>query len=592
MKKFRNRLTLVFVLLISLSVGILGIFVSNLIERTYLESLSERLTKETRLLANTMEWEQDVREMDRLAETYGKSLDARLTFIAVDGTVVGDSQSDPLTMENHADRPEFQQALEESNVVGESIRYSATVEKELMYIALPVIRGEQPVGVVRMAMSLETINDSIRQIGLTLIAGLLLLLVVAALVSSRLARGITRPIEDMTHVARGITRGDFTREAVHVESRDELGELARAIQHMSISLQRQLGTIRESERRLKSVIETMPSGLLLVDPEGHIVLVNPAIENLLDLKRTEISGKSYTQFVQTNNLKHLIDDCTRSKANVREEIHLFLPDERILEASLSPVIGDHDCVAGVVIILHDITAIRRLEKMRSDFVANVSHELKTPVTSLIGFTETLLDGALEDKETCRSFLEIIHDESQRLQRLIGDILDLSKIESRELPLQIETIDVSQFMRSTADTLQSQIVQNDLTLHLHLPKTLYVEGDKDRLRQIVVNLMTNAIAYTPHDGRIDVTVEAEGDNWWLKVADTGIGIPEEDLPRVFERFYRVDKARSRESGGTGLGLAIVKHLVEVLNGTIDVTSKVGEGTTFKLTFPIRRKTDGS
>lgn len=588
MKKFRNRLTFVFVLLIGLSVGILGIFVSNLIERTYLDSLSERLTKEARLLANTIDWQQDVEEMDRLSDMYGKSLDLRLTFIAADGTVIGDSESDPDTMENHADRPEFQQALGKPVEVGESTRYSATVEKELMYIAFPVVREEQPVGVVRVAMSLEAINVSIRQIWMSLIVGLLLLLIVAALVSSRLARGITRPIEDMTHLARGITHGDFSHDPVHVKSRDELGQLARAIQHMSISLQRQLGTIRESERRWKSVIETMPSGLLLVDSKGQIVLVNPEIENLLGVKRTEIIGGSYTQFAHTSHLGHLIDHCIRTKSNVREEIHFSLPDERILEASLSPVKDDRDRILGVVIILHDMTAIRRLEKMRSEFVANVSHEIKTPVTSLIGFTETLLDGALEDEETCRNFLEIIHDESQRLHRLIGDILELSKIESRELKLRTETVDVSQLVRSTAGTLQSQVDTNELSLELHLPETLQVEGDEDRIRQIVVNLLANAIAYTPEGGRINISVRNEGENWVLEVADTGVGIPKEDLPRIFERFYRVDKARSRESGGTGLGLAIVKHLVDVLNGTIEVKSQVGVGTTFKVTFPIKKK----
>lgn len=592
MKKFRNRLTLVFVLLIGLSVGVLGVFVSSLIEKTYTDSLSERLTKETRLLAETLVWQHDIAQMDRLAETYGQALDARVTLVAADGTVLGDSESDPRTMENHADRPEFQQALEETGIVGESVRYSATVDKRLMYIALPVVQNGEVVGVVRVSMSLEHIHESIRQIGLSLALGLLVLLLVAALVSSRLARGITRPIEEMTRLARGITRGEFNRDAVHVKSRDELGQLARAIHHMSISLQRQLGTIRESEGRLKSVIETMPSGLLLVDAEGKIMLVNPAIEHMLGVKGTEITGKSYTQFAHSYDLGHLIEKCVASRSNIREEIHLFLPEERILEASLSPIIGDEQHIAGVVIVLHDITAIRRLEKMRSEFVANVSHEIKTPVTSVIGFAETLLDGAMEDEETCRSFLQIIYEESQRLHRLIGDILDLSKIESRELPLQIEKFDISRLVRSTADTLNGQAEKKDQTLNLDLPDVLEVDGDIDRIRQIVVNLLSNAIAYTPGGGRIDVTVASEAGRWRLEVADTGVGIPEKDLPRIFERFYRVDKARSRESGGTGLGLAIVKHLVDALHGSIEVNSRVGEGTTFKLTFPLRQKTHGS
>lgn len=589
MKKFRNRLTLVFVLLIGLSVGVLGLFVSHLIEQSYVDWLSERLTKETRLLADTVEWREDVATMDRLAETYSASLDVRITFIAADGTVVGDSESDPKTMENHADRPEVRRALDASVDVGESVRYSATVEEKLMYIALPVVRDGETVGVVRAAMSLEAINNSIRSIWMSLVVGLLLLLLAAAFVSSSLARGITRPIEDMTRFARGITRGDFGRDPVRVKSRDELGQLARALQHMSISLERQLDAIRESEQRLKSVIETMPSGLLLIDPEGTIVLVNPAIEEMLGFKKAEITGKPYAHFAHVCDLGQLIKRCTQFRSNVREELHLYFPKERILEASLSPVVDDAERIVGIVVVLHDMTAIRRLEKMRSEFVANVSHEIKTPVTAIIGFTETLLDGALEDTATSRSFLEIIQEESRRLHRLIGDILDLSNIESRELSLNIETVDVSHLVRTTAETLTSQVDEKDLSLRLHLPAELKADGDKDRLRQIVVNLLSNAIAYTPHGGSIDVTVAAEGERWRLEVKDTGIGIPEEDVPRIFERFYRVDRARSRESGGTGLGLAIVKHLVDVLGGSVDVESKVGAGSTFTVTFPFKKET---
>lgn len=589
MKKFRNRLTLVFVLLIGLSVGVLGLFVSHLIEQSYVDWLSERLTKETRLLADTVQWREDVATMDRLAETYSASLDVRITFIAADGTVVGDSESDPTTMENHADRPEVRRALDASGDVGESVRYSATVEEKLMYIALPVVRDGETVGVVRAAMSLEAINNSIRSIWMSLVVGLLLLLLAAAFVSSSLARGITRPIEDMTRFARGITRGDFGRDPVRVKSRDELGQLARALQHMSISLERQLDAIRESEQRLKSVIETMPSGLLLIDPDGMIVLVNPAIEEMLGFKKAEITGKPYAHFAHVCDLEQLIKRCTQFRSNVREELHLYFPKERILEASLSPVVDDAERIVGIVVVLHDMTAIRRLEKMRSEFVANVSHEIKTPVTAIIGFTETLLDGALEDTATSRSFLEIIQEESRRLHRLIGDILDLSNIESRELSLNIETVDVSHLVRTTAETLTSQVDEKDLSLRLHLPAELKADGDKDRLRQIVVNLLSNAIAYTPHGGSIDVTVAAEGERWRLEVKDTGIGIPEDDLPRIFERFYRVDRARSRESGGTGLGLAIVKHLVDVLGGSVDVESKVGAGSTFTVTFPFKKET---
>jgi two-component system phosphate regulon sensor histidine kinase PhoR len=242
-------------------------------------------------------------------------------------------------------------------------------------------------------------------------------------------------------------------------------------------------------------------------------------------------------------------------------------------------------------VFHDITAIRRLEKMRSEFVANVSHELKTPITSLRGFAETLLDGAMNDPETCREFLQIIHDESLRLQRLVSDILDLSRIESK-LPLKWEKVPVGEIVESATKTVEEQMRKRDLALDVVLPESFTVLVDKDRFRQILLNLLTNAMAYTPEGGRITVEARRESNSWWIRVADTGVGIPEEDLPRIFERFYRVDKARSRESGGTGLGLAIVKHLVEVHQGEIRVNSRVGEGTEFQLIFPIKTEDEKS
>lgn len=588
MKKFRNRLTLVFLLLIGLAVGVLGVFVSELIERTSIATLSERLAKEAHMLADTLEWKTNIEDMNRLAQRYGRALEVRVTFLQADGTVLGDSEGDPRTMENHADRPEVRQALGEALEADETIRYSTTVEEQLLYIASPVVRAGETVGVVRLAMSLETIRASTQRIGFTLLVGMIGLMLAAGLVSSGLARGITRPIEEMTRVARGIERGDFSHPPVRIRSRDELGQLGQAIHHMSISLQQQWDTIRESEHRLKSVIETMPSGLSLIDAAGRIQIVNPALERMIGLKADDIDKEPYTRLAPVAQLDELIEKCLETKASIQEELHIFYPEERILEASVAPIASDDHRPAGAVIVLHDMTAIRRLEKIRSEFVANVSHEIKTPITAVIGFTETLLDGALEDEETCRHFLQIIHKESERLHRLIRDILDLSKIESRQLPLNIETLDISQVAREAAGTLKKQVEQGRLHLHLHLPEKLEVEGDPDRIRQIIVNLLANAVIYTPESGRIDLSVIRQDETWQLKISDTGIGIPKEDLPRIFERFYRVDKARSRESGGTGLGLAIVKHLVEGLNGSIDVKSAVNKGTTFTVTFPVRQK----
>lgn len=251
-----------------------------------------------------------------------------------------------------------------------------------------------------------------------------------------------------------------------------------------------------------------------------------------------------------------------------------------------PIEQEGEEYEGMLLVLQDVTAIRRLERMRSEFVANVSHELKTPITAIKGFAETLIAGAVDDAETSRSFLQIIFDESDRLNRLIGDILELSKIESRRVPLYFSPVNMDIFMDKTLKLLEAEASRKVIELKMDLEAGLYMEADEDRLRQIVMNLLSNGINYTPEGGR--VTVKMEGineDHIRIRISDTGIGIPKKDLPRIFERFYRVDKARSRSSGGTGLGLSIVKHLIELHKGTISVTSEVGRGTTFIIELPV-------
>jgi two-component system, OmpR family, phosphate regulon sensor histidine kinase PhoR len=272
---------------------------------------------------------------------------------------------------------------------------------------------------------------------------------------------------------------------------------------------------------------------------------------------------------------------------MRHEIQIYFPEERMLEANLAPMWVERNGV-GVVVVLHDLTAIRRLEQLRKDFVANVSHELKTPITSIRGFSETLLDGAMGDPDTCREFLQIINEESLRLQRLIGELLDLSKIESKQINLKRERIRIDQMVQSVMKTMEERFRAKQQAWSVKIAEPFEVEVDKDRFRQILLNLLSNASNYTPPGGRITVEVEKSDESWLCKVSDTGIGIPKEDLPRVFERFYRVDKARARDSGGTGLGLAIVKHLVEAHQGEIEVTSQIGQGTTFTLSFPMTKK----
>jgi two-component system, OmpR family, phosphate regulon sensor histidine kinase PhoR len=323
------------------------------------------------------------------------------------------------------------------------------------------------------------------------------------------------------------------------------------------------------------------------------VLLNRSAEEILGFSAQELLGKRFDQAKQQYEFTQLIQECIESREHIRDEVVFYFPSERILEINLNPISQSGQDWSGLLIVLHDITAVRRLERIRSEFVANVSHELKTPIAAVKGFAETLLAGALNDKETARSFLQIIFDESERLNRLIGDLLELSKIESKRIPLQFSPIHLESFVTNCLNVLDVQAKAKDIKLSMNVPGDLFMEADEDRLRQIVINLLSNGISYTPEGGQVSINVQhvpsenglAEADQVRFTISDTGIGIPKKDIPRIFERFYRVDKARSRVSGGTGLGLSIVKHLIDLHKGSIRVESEVGVGSTFRIDMPL-------
>jgi two-component system phosphate regulon sensor histidine kinase PhoR len=509
---------------------------------------------------------------------------ARVTFIRNDGIVLGDSDWDPSQMDNHLNRVEVKEALEVGT--GRAIRESDTANQNMMYVAIPVeIIPDQKPNIIRLAMSLNEVDQSIRNLTMVLVAGLLALFLIAALISYRIALSMTRPLEQITKVAKRIKNMDY-RARVKVTKQDEIGELGNAINAMADSLLVQMTRIQQNENQLESVLENMINGIVMIDRNGIIVLMNRRAEEVLGFSARELVGRHFAEAKQQYELSQMIQEGMENKEHLREEITFYFPEERLLELNLVPIHSDGNEFSGVLLVLQDVSAIRRLERMRSEFVANVSHELKTPITAVKGFAETLLGGAVNDEETARSFLQIIYDESDRLNRLIGDILELSKIESRRVPLTFSPVEVDSFVSKSVKLMESEASRKNIELSMQIEPGLYVEADEDRLRQIVMNLLSNGINYTPDGGRVSVKVEGLGDDHIrISISDSGIGIPKKDLPRIFERFYRVDKARSRSSGGTGLGLSIVKHLVELHKGTISVTSSLGVGSTFIIELPV-------
>ncbi|WP_028609979.1 two-component system histidine kinase PnpS [Paenibacillus harenae] len=589
MNSFRMRLTLIMIAMIALSVSASGVFMAKTFKENHMNALEENMVREMRIISAKMEWETG--DLDLLYSHYtdeAKELKtytgARVTFIRNDGVVLGDSDWNPKDMDNHLNRSEVREAIESGT--GRAVRASDTANQNMMYAAIPVevIPNEEPY-IIRLAMGLNEVDQSIRNLTMVLVIGLLVLFSIAALISYRIALSLTRPLEQITRVAKRIKNMDY-RARVKVTKQDEIGELGNAINAMADSLHVQMTRIRQNENQLESVLENMINGIVMIDHGGKILLMNRRAEEVLGISARELVGRHYAEAKQQYELSQMIQEGLQSKEHLREEITFYFPEERLLELNLVPVHSEGSEFAGVLLVLQDVSAIRRLERMRSEFVANVSHELKTPITAVKGFAETLLGGAVDDPETARSFLQIIYDESDRLNRLIGDILELSKIESRRVPLVFSPVEVDSFITKSVKLVESEADRKNIQISAHIEPGLYVEADEDRLRQIVMNLLSNGINYTPEGGRVSLHVEAKGDDHIrIKISDSGIGIPKKDLPRIFERFYRVDKARSRSSGGTGLGLSIVKHLVELHKGTISVDSTIGVGSTFTIDLPV-------
>ncbi|WP_410511961.1 ATP-binding protein [Paenibacillus sp. BR2-3] len=597
MRPFRIRLTFILMFLIGISMLGAGFTMAQLFKDSHIVALEENMSREINVLEGTLQF-QDMNAPDAYtyytgqAEKIAKLTNSRVTFITKDGRVIGDSEKDPLLMDNHSNREEERIAAKEG--IGRAIRYSDTLKREMLYVAATVTSEQGFDGYIRLSMGLDAVDKGLNRAWLYMAGGLVLLFIAATLVSYKVASSMTSPLEQITRVARRITDLDYDAR-VNMKRKDEIGQLAAAINVMADSLQAQLKTIRDNEDLLQSVLDNMTGGILMVSAEGEVALLNRAAEKMLDVDNSDMAGRSFLELKRHYELTRLVEEGLSRKEAIHEERSIYNPGERIIRLDGVPMTQDGS-YRGMLFLLQEVTEIRRLEKMRSEFVANVSHELKTPVAAVKGFAETLLGGGVTDEKMARSFLQIIYDENERLNRLIGDILELSKIESKRTPLVCSPVHLSAFFDSMLETMSKVAEKKNISLSAKVPEELFMEGDEDKLRQIFMNLLSNAINYTHEGGSVRVSAvnkqNYDGtESVIFTVSDTGMGIPRKDLPRIFERFYRVDKARSRSSGGTGLGLSIVKHLVELHRGVISVQSNLGIGSSFILELPLLQEEEG-
>ena len=581
------KITAVFCVILALVFTGVFLYLDSVLKENTYSRIRNALLKETLLVRMFLEKDfpgyPRLKETDKIVDRAGDAIDSRVTIIGLDGTVLGDSDldgEDLARVENHLYRPEVQEALR--GEVGESVRFSTTVKRNMLYVATTFGRAG-PEGVVRLSISLADVDAVSNQLKKILFVSLSVAFFLTMLASFVASFFISRPLKEMAGAAGRIAQGDFSRR-ITVRTNDEVGDLARAFTNMAEQVKSRMDEIIRGRSRFEAVLLSMFDGVMVVDARGRILLMNPTLMQELAV-REDPAGKKPIEVLRNVEIQEIADNVLEMKEAVEtREISMLLPDEKILLVHATPMIREGS-VEGAVFVFHDMTDLRRLENIRRDFVANVSHELRTPAASIKGYAETLLDGAMKDERHAEEFIRIIQADSDRLAQLVEDLLDLSKIESGKLTLKLAPCSVgdtaAKVMRQLGKQAEAKRINMKEDVQQGLPDIM---ADETLISQVLFNLIDNAIKYTPDGGRVEVRARDAGDFVRVDVEDTGVGIMEKDLPRIFERFYRVDKARSRQMGGTGLGLSIVKHIVQEHGGEVSVQSVPAKGSIFSFTIP--------
>lgn len=530
-----------------------------------------------------------ISEIHSACKEMGKASGVRFTVIDLSGKVLGESDESPVHMENHFNRPEFQQALK--GQVGQDIRSSSTLEQPMMYVAVPIVKDGQVVSVLRTAVemaelknTLHSVNTGIFKYGL-LIAGLL------AVLSLIFSWKISRPMELLRKGAERFARGDLSHRLPVPASR-EIGALAQSMNEMAAQLDERIRTVISQKNEQQAVLSSMIEGVVAVSSEGKIMSINNAAAQMLQVDMAGAAGRTIEEIIRNTDLQQFIQCALDSDEVIEGQVvlHEQSQSEQFLQAHGSNLIDDKGQKIGELLVLNDMTHLRRLEQVRRDFVANVSHELKTPVTSIKGFIETLLDGAMQKPEDGRRFLEIIGRQTNRLNSIIDDLLMLSRIEqqSERVQFELEAAKIKPIITAAAGLCEISRTEKNIQIEIDCDENITAHVNASLLEQAIVNLIDNAIKYSDNDSRVRIEVIRTDEQIFIHVSDNGCGISREHLPRLFERFYRVDKARSRKLGGTGLGLAIVKHIAQSHKGQVKVSSVVGQGSIFTINLPLLPK----
>lgn len=578
-----------YLLITLLALAAATLFSSQMIRSFYEERTRQDLKARALLVDNQLlplfaenRWQ----ELHALCRQLGRKSATRFTVIDKDGRVAADSDENPARLDNHGRRPEVITAL--AGETGTSIRFSYTLQENLMYVAIPLRGPNQAIiGSLRLAVPITAIDQALAAIQRQIALGSFLLALLVAAITLFISRRLSRPLHDMAAGADRFAAGDFSRE-IPLAGPSEMVELAGALNRMARELDKQIQTVISQRNKLEAIFDAMIEGILTIDRHERITALNGAACRLLEttVERQAI-GRTILEVVRNSAFKRFIQEALQTDEPLERELHLAhsqLGDRTIQAHSVQIQDQEHP---QILLVLHDVTRLKELENLRRDFVANVSHELRTPITAIQGFVETLLDGALEDPQHRRQFMEIIAKQSSRLKAIIEDLLTLSRIEEERRAIATKPEYLATVLAAALDVCRPRAAAKEISLHLHCPTDLMATINAPLLELAIVNLIDNAIKYSGTVS-VDVRAAAENDRISISVADQGEGIAPAHQHRIFERFYRVDRARSRKQGGTGLGLAIAKHIALSHNGDISLLSRSGHGTTFTIMLPADRQ----
>jgi two-component system phosphate regulon sensor histidine kinase PhoR len=576
------RITISFILIILVSMCVLGFYLVDFVRDTQISNLRLQLESEARLVAQAslpvfVSPEQN--SLDILAKTTGEEINARVTIIDKDGVVLGDSEHDPETMENHATRPEVIEALAEG--VGVSTRYSATLGQQMLYVAVPIVGQGTVVGISRVALPLIEVQNDINRLILIIATSMVITALIAILVTVFVARATTRPIRQLTQAARRIASGELEQN-IPVLTIDESGQLAKAFNEMSSSLKDLVAEISAEKSKLTTILSNMADGVIMTDNEGRVLLANRASERMFDFEEKKVIDEHLIEAVRDYEIDRALKSCLETSKEYTAQLE-FGPGKRFLRVIAVPLMADG--LTGALLLFQDLTELKGLQTMRREFIGNISHELRTPLAGIKAIIETLQDGAISDRKAAKDFLVRVDSEVDRMMQMVAELTELSRIESGRGDLKPEMVNLNSLIEEVIASFKPQADRKSMALSAELYADLpLINADRGRIYQVITNLVHNAIKFTSSGGAVLISTEVSENSVLVKVSDTGVGISREDLPRIFERFYKADRARSGE--GAGLGLAIAKHVVQAHGGNIWVESEEGKGSTFFFNLPLQ------